>query len=129
MRTATLLEYFTFAKVYFIMQGLVQQVLLPRVLANQVIILLPCMLALQASGLAFAGQEHLPLWRFVGSLIEFYDFNIYGTAAALVFGKVFFPALGPAAATVAALATLGVGIGQADVWVNGIRCDGAVLVN
>lgn len=27
------------------------------------------------------------------------------------------------------IATLGVGIGQADVWVNGIRCDGAVLVN
>lgn len=27
------------------------------------------------------------------------------------------------------LATLGVGIGQADVWVMGIRCDGAVLVN
>jgi uncharacterized membrane protein len=27
------------------------------------------------------------------------------------------------------LATLGVGIGQADVWVTGIRCDGAVLVN
>jgi uncharacterized membrane protein len=27
------------------------------------------------------------------------------------------------------LSTLGVGIGQADVWVTGIRCDGAVLVN
>ena len=27
------------------------------------------------------------------------------------------------------LQTLGVGIGQADVWVNGVRCDGAVLVN
>jgi len=27
------------------------------------------------------------------------------------------------------LQTLGVGLGQADVWVNGIRCDGAVLVN
>jgi uncharacterized membrane protein len=27
------------------------------------------------------------------------------------------------------LATLGVGLGQADVWVTGIRCDGAVLVN
>jgi uncharacterized membrane protein len=27
------------------------------------------------------------------------------------------------------LATLGVGIGQATVWVNGVRCDGAVLVN
>lgn len=28
-----------------------------------------------------------------------------------------------------ALSTLGVGVGQADVWVSGIRCDGAVLVN
>lgn len=27
------------------------------------------------------------------------------------------------------LASLGVGIGQADVWVTGIRCNGAVLVN
>jgi uncharacterized membrane protein len=27
------------------------------------------------------------------------------------------------------LATLGIGVGQADVWVNSIRCDGAVLVN
>lgn len=27
------------------------------------------------------------------------------------------------------LQTLGVGLGQADVWVTGIRCDGAVLVN
>jgi uncharacterized membrane protein len=27
------------------------------------------------------------------------------------------------------LATLGVGIGQATVWVSGVRCDGAVLVN
>lgn len=43
-----------------------------------------------------------------GTTIEFYDFLIYGTAAALVFGDIFFPALGPAAATVAAFATLGV---------------------
>jgi tight adherence protein G len=27
------------------------------------------------------------------------------------------------------LATLGIGLGQADVWVSGVRCDGAVLVN
>ncbi len=27
------------------------------------------------------------------------------------------------------LQTLGVGLGQADVWVTGLRCDGAVLVN
>ncbi|RJQ79716.1 MFS transporter [Pseudonocardiaceae bacterium YIM PH 21723] len=44
----------------------------------------------------------------VGTTIEFYDFYIYGTAAALVFGKQFFPALGSAAGTVAAFATFGV---------------------
>ena len=44
----------------------------------------------------------------VGTVIEFYDFGIYGTAAALVFPKLFFPALGPVAGTVASFATLGV---------------------
>jgi len=44
----------------------------------------------------------------VGTVIEFYDFTIFGTAAALVFSKVFFPSLGSAAATAVALATFGV---------------------
>ena len=45
----------------------------------------------------------------IGSALEYYDFFIYGTAAALIFGPVFFPSSDPAAGTLAALATFGVG--------------------
>ncbi len=41
----------------------------------------------------------------VGSAVEYYDFSIYSTAAALVFPSVFYPGLGPAMATVASMGT------------------------
>ena len=45
----------------------------------------------------------------VGTTIEWYDFFIYGTAAATVFGPRFFPQISPMAATLASFATFGVG--------------------
>ena len=44
----------------------------------------------------------------IGSALEYYDFFIYGTAAALSFPTIFFPAGDAAAATIASLATFGV---------------------
>ncbi|MCX6497230.1 MAG: MFS transporter [Arthrobacter sp.] len=45
----------------------------------------------------------------VGSIIEYYDFILYATAASLVFDKVFFANLGPGFALFASFATLAVG--------------------
>lgn len=45
----------------------------------------------------------------IGNALEYYDFFVYGTAAALVFGRLFFPAAEPATGILLALATFGVG--------------------
>ncbi|MFD5655854.1 MFS transporter [Streptomyces hirsutus] len=54
-------------------------------------------------------QRRSTLGAFVGTAIEWYDFYIFGTAAALVFGKVFYPGIAPSAALMASFATFWVG--------------------
>jgi MFS transporter, MHS family, shikimate and dehydroshikimate transport protein len=49
------------------------------------------------------------LASFIGTSIEWYDFFLYGTAAALVFNRLFFPKLDPTAGTMASFATYAVG--------------------
>lgn len=59
-------------------------------------------------------SERTPMGRViassvVGNVIEQFDFAIYGSMAALVFGPLFFPEFSPLAGTLAALATFAVG--------------------
>ncbi|WP_326731657.1 MFS transporter [Streptomyces phaeochromogenes] len=54
-------------------------------------------------------RTRIAVASFIGTAIEFYDFYIYGTAAALVFGHLFFPTFSALAGTLASLATFGVG--------------------
>lgn len=63
------------------------------------------------------GQEQVPensirkvaLASFIGTAIEWYDYFLYGTAAALVFNQLFFPDFSPLAGTLASFATFAVG--------------------
>jgi len=54
-------------------------------------------------------QVALASW--IGTSIEWYDFFLYGTAASLVFGKLFFPTLNPINGLLASFATFAVGFG------------------
>ncbi len=46
---------------------------------------------------------------FIGTSIEWYDYYIFGTAAALAFGNLFYPQVSPTAGALAAFATFAVG--------------------
>ena len=47
----------------------------------------------------------------VGTALEWYDYFLYGTAAALIFNQLFFPEADPLVGTLLAFATFGVGFG------------------
>jgi MHS family shikimate/dehydroshikimate transporter-like MFS transporter len=53
--------------------------------------------------------RQVALASFIGTTIEWYDFFLYGTAAALVFNELFFPKAEPVVGTLAAFGTFAVG--------------------
>ena len=66
---------------------------------------------IQGSGLPHKKSSHrlAGISSMVGTTIEWYDFFIYGAAAALIFNKLFFPNLDPLTGVLAAFATYAVG--------------------
>ncbi|GAA5125429.1 MFS transporter [Pseudonocardia adelaidensis] len=56
-----------------------------------------------------AAPRRVVLASMIGTTLEFYDFIVYGTVAALVFNKLFFPASAPGIGTLLALSTFAVG--------------------
>lgn len=71
----------------------------------------PTLAAVTAGG---AQQPATPVRRvattaLIGSVIEWYDFFLYGAMAAVVFNRLFFPAVDPLIGTLVAFATFGVG--------------------
>lgn len=55
-----------------------------------------------------AGSSRIIIASLIGTTIEFYDFYIFGTAAALVLGGLFFPPGTPGSQTLAAFLTFGI---------------------
>jgi metabolite-proton symporter len=55
------------------------------------------------------GHVKVAFASLIGTAIEWYDFFLYGTAAALVFPKLFFPQFDPKVGTIVAFATFGAG--------------------
>ena len=56
----------------------------------------------------------------IGTAVEWYDFFLYGTASALIFGRLFFPTFDPLTGTMAALGTYAVGFAARPI--GGIVC-------
>lgn len=63
----------------------------------------------------------------VGTTIEWYDFFLYGSAAALVFNKLFFPESDPLVGTLLSFLTYAVGFatGRSVPWCSGTTATGS----
>src|SRR5450759_2100110 len=62
-----------------------------------------------AQAITLGHRRRAVLASTVGTTIEWYDFFLYGTAAALIFPKLFFPGSSPYVGVLASFATLFVG--------------------
>lgn len=66
-------------------------------------------MSMNSQALKKASPFKVAMASFIGTTIEYYDFFIYGTAAALVFPRLFFPEATPLMGTLLSFATFGVG--------------------
>ncbi len=67
-----------------------------------------------------ASIRKVAIASFIGTTIEWYDFFLYGTASALVFGRLFFPNYDPLTGTLASFGTYAVGFAARPI--GGIVC-------
>src|SRR5438270_294455 len=63
----------------------------------------------QTAGSAPTSARRVVVASLIGTSLEWYDFFVYGTAAALVFNKLFFPSFEPLVGTLLAFTTYAVG--------------------
>ncbi|MGH3639178.1 MAG: MFS transporter [Mycobacterium sp.] len=68
----------------------------------------PALATAQEKSAERQGLRRVGAASLVGTTIEYYDFFVYGTAAALVFPAVFFPSSSPSMGAIASFATFGV---------------------
>ncbi len=64
-----------------------------------------------SNGAQVSSIRQVSVASLVGTALEWYDYFLFGTAAALIFNELFFPAQDPLTGTLLAFATFGVGFG------------------
>ena len=75
---------------------------------------------MESRGRDAASVRKVAIASAIGTAVEWYDFFLYGTASALIFGRLFFPTFDPLTGTMAALGTYAVGFAARPI--GGIIC-------